>query len=342
MVTIVDVAEYAGVSKSTVSLVLNKNPRVSAETRQRVEAAIQVLGYVCNSNARGLRKRETKCLGVVNIVEDKDTCTYEFSCETGQFSYGITNGISDGLESTDYNMIVERFSREQAESGELPRIIQTGRVDGVFLVGGLFTYEAIERIRRCGIPMVSVGHRYESIDCVYTDVAQGMYLQVEELLNSGCRRLAMINGASIYEASQERLLGWNEAITQHTVAPEEVWQVCCHRNTGEGGYTAMKKLWEGGARPDGIAAANEPIAMGVMRYLMEQGIRIPGEVSIVGYEASVLGGYAAPPLTSVNVYKEQMGAIAAGMLISRIENPDQSRQMHRMAPVLLRRGSVKK
>ena len=255
MVTIIDVANYAGVSKSTVSLVLNKSPRVKEETRQRVEEAVKTLGYVCNSNARGLRKKETKCLGVVNIVESKNTCTYEFNCETGQFSYGITNGISDGLEDTDYGMIVERFSREQAMGGELPQIIQTGRVDGIFLVGGLFTDEVIQRIRSYGIPMVSVGHSYDTIDCVYEDVAQGMELQVDALLGSGCRRLAMINGACIYESSRERLRGWDAALAQRTVAPEQIWQVYCHRNTGEGGYMAMKQLWEEGARPDGIAAA---------------------------------------------------------------------------------------
>ena len=341
MVTIIDVARCAGVSKSTVSLVLNKNPRVKEETRLRVEEAIKTLGYVCNSNARGLRKKETKCLGVVNIVESKDTRTYEFNSETGQFSYGIVNGISAGLEDTDYGMIVERFSRERAISGELPQIIAANRVDGVFLVGGLFTDEVIERIRHFGIPMISVGHRYDMIDSVYADVERGMELQVEELMACGCRCLAMINGSPVYESSRERLEGWNQALAQCSTVPEQIWQIHCHRNTGEGGYMAMKKLWEEGIRPDGVAAANEPIAMGVRRFLLEQGVRIPEDVSVRGYEASVLGGYAAPALTSVNVYKEQMGVMAAGMLIKRIENPAIERQTYKMAPELLRRGSVK-
>lgn len=341
MVTIIDVANYAGVSKSTVSLVLNKSPRVKAETRLRVEDAIRTLGYVCNNNARGLRKRETKCLGVIISIESKKILTYEFNYETGQFSYGITNGIPDGLEDTDYGMIVERFSQEQAANGEIPQIVKNGRVDGAFLVGGLFTDEVIREIQSYGIPLVSVGYQYGDIDCVYADVAKGMYLQADELLRSGCRRLALINAPHTYTSAKDRLVGWDRALAPYAHQVEKTWQINCHQNHGEGGYLAIKKLWEAGARPDGIAAANEPIAMGVMRYLFEQGVRIPEDISIVGYEASTLGGYASPPLTSVNIHKEQMGAIAARMLIKRIENPAIPRQLHMVDPAMLVRASVK-
>ena len=88
---------------------------------------------------------------------------------------------------------------------------------------------------------------------------------------------------------------------------ENTWEVQCQTNTGEGGYLAMKDLWESGARPDGLVTAHEAIALGAMRYLHELGIRVPEDVSVTSYETSVLGGYSIPPLTSVNIKKEEMG-----------------------------------
>lgn len=102
----------------------------------------------------------------------------------------------------------------------------------------------------------------------------------------------------------------------------------------------MKKLWESGARPDGIAAANEPIAMGIMRYLYEQKIRIPDDVSVIAYEDSVLGGYATPALTTVNIHKEQMGAIAANLLLKRMEAPERPLESRMVQPQLILRASV--
>ena len=104
----------------------------------------------------------------------------------------------------------------------------------------------------------------------------------------------------------------------------------------------MQALWESGARPDGLVTAHEPIALGAMRYLYEQGVRVPEDISITSYETSVLGGYSIPPLTSVNIKKEEMGAIAAKMLLERIENPGAPLQKHIIDPELVIRASVAK
>ena len=92
----------------------------------------------------------------------------------------------------------------------------------------------------------------------------------------------------------------------------------CKHNTGEGGYEVIKRLWQSGARPQAIAAANEPIALGIMRFLYEQDIRISEDIAIVSYEDSVLGGYTVPALTSVNIQKEYMGELAARIMLKHI------------------------
>lgn len=341
MVTIIDVANYAGVSKTTVSAVLNNGPHVKEETRRKVEEAVKALGYVCNNNARGLRKRETKCLGVIVAVESRDIHTYEFNFEVGQFGYAVANGIPDGLIDSDYGLITEQYCpREMA--GELPSIIKNARVDGVFLVGSLFDEVFLAKLDALKVPAVGVGTSYDSIDCVFPDIAKGMRLQVEELARNGAQQIAMVNCPPEFANAKTRVKGWNQAVSNLGSKLKNKWEVQCQTNTGEGGYLAMKDLWESGARPDGLVTAHEAIALGAMRYLHELGIRVPEDVSVTSYETSVLGGYSIPPLTSVNIKKEEMGAIAARMLLNRIENQNAPLQRHIIDPELVVRGSVAK
>ena len=339
MVTIIDVANYAGVSKSTVSTVLNNGPHVKEETRRRVEEAVKALGYVCNNNARGLRKRETKCLGVIVAVESRDIHTYEFNFEVGQFGYAVANGIPDGLADSDYGLITEQYCpREMA--GELPAIIKNARVDGVFLVGSLFDGTFLKKLQELNLPAVGVGTNYDTIDCVFPDIAKGMALQVEELVRNGVQNIAMVNCPPEFANAKMRVLGWQQALSELGSKLEQTWEIQCRTNTGEGGYLATKALWESGARPDGLVTAHEAIALGAMRYLHEQGISVPEDVSVTSYETSVLGGYSIPPLTSVNIKKEEMGAIAAKMLLNRIDNPEAPLQKYVIDPELVVRGSV--
>lgn len=339
MVTIIDVANYAGVSKSTVSTVLNNGPHVKEETRRRVEEAVRTLGYVCNNNARGLRKKETKCLGVIIAVESCDVHTYEFNFEAGQFGYAVTNGIPDGLADSDYGLITEQYCPQEM-AGELPSVIRNARVDGVFLVGSLFDQVLLEKLQAMNVPAVGVGTSYDTIDCVWPDVAKGVFLQVEELVRNGAADIAMINCPAGFANAKMRVDGWERAISAFENQLRHTWQIQCDTNTGQGGYLAMKALWESGIRPDGVVTAHEAIALGAMRYLYEQGVHVPEHISVTSYETSVLGGYSIPPLTSVNIKKEEMGAIAAKMLLARMENPDVPQQKYMIDPELVIRSSV--
>ena len=340
MVTIIDVANYAGVSKSTVSTVLNNGPHVKEETRRRVEEAVRALGYVCNNNARGLRKRETKCLGVIFSVESCPVHTYEFNYEVGHFHYAVLNGIPDGLADRDYGLITERYCPLEAD-GELPAIVKNARVDGVILVGSLFDPALLEKLQALHIPAVGIGTNYDTIDCVWPDIAKGMYLQVEELIRHGANKIAMINCPPEFANAKVRTDGWRKAVTEIGAELQHVWETACESNTGEGGYHAMEALWKSGARPDGVVTAHEAIALGAMRYLYEQGIRVPNDISVTSYEASDLGGYSIPPLTSVNVKKEMMGAIATKMLLDRMEQPDLPIRKCMIDPELVVRSSVR-
>ena len=339
MVTIKEVADYAGVSKSTVSLVLNKSPQVKESTRIKVEQAIAALGYVCNNNARGLRKRENQCFGVLIAQESPLYRGYEFYHETGLYTRDINNGILGYLADTDYGIITERYSVDQLNA-QLPRMVSASRVDGVFLLGGMLDPSAVERLGE-HVPVVGVGKCYEDIDCVYVDTQGGTVQMLQELVLTGHRNIVLINPPAAYRSLLYRQQAREQILKEYPGRIDNFWQISGATNTGEGGYNAMKELWESGIRPDGVAAANESLALGAMRFLKEQGWEAPRDYSLVGYAATALGSYSIPPLTTVDIRKEDMGALAVQIMLQRLRDPAAPPIRHMLATRLVRRESVK-
>lgn len=342
MATIFDVARYAGVSKSTVSNVLNKSSSVKEETRIRVEEAIKELGYVRNPNAVGLRKQATKALGIIACVDQSKVRPYEVDGESGRYVYGISNGILDTLAGSEYSVITERCYFPK-DDGKTPRIVKNALVDGIIIIGGYFSAETITKIRsRYDMPVVVVGEGYEGVDVVSPGFERATYLATDELLKNGCRDLVFLNApAKVSNANLKRKAGWNQALEQYRDDQIQHIEVYVPANSGGGGYAAMKEVWERGIRPDGVTIANEKIALGAMRYLEEQGVKVPEDVCITAYDASDIGTYANPPITSVNIHKARMGAAAVELLLNRIKYPDAPFEKRLIEPTMLYRESVR-
>ncbi|MBQ8814562.1 MAG: LacI family DNA-binding transcriptional regulator [Lachnospiraceae bacterium] len=320
MATIYDVAKYAGVSPTTVSSVLNDDPRVKDSTRVRVREAVEALGYVRNPNARGLAKRETKTIGIIAAI-GKQLMPYEDKNENGPFIHAVSNGIIDRLAQTEYSVVTDRYRYWEAD-GELPQIVKNARVDGVILIGGLFDQEIIKKIRNHGIPMVGVCVIDDSIDTVNPDLAQGTYMVTEELLKNGCQNVVLLNAPRCYATSYTRREGWQQALQNYPSDSRQHVEVMVEAVTGGGGYYAMKKLWEQGLRPDGVVTAGETVSLGAMRFLAEQGVKIPQDTSMTAVGNSDLSAYAIPPITTVDIHEEATGAAAAELLLKRIKDPD--------------------
>ncbi len=342
MVTIYDVARYVGVSKSTVSSVLNKDPRVKEETRVRVEKAIGELGYVRNSSAVSLSKQITKTIGVVTAVDSIRVAPYETENEVGRYTMDIRNSIFDRLADTDYSVITERCCFPGSEGG-VPRVVKNGRVDGVILICSQFEKDVVDKIRQYDVPVVGIGAKFDGIDMVSPDFCGGTYQATKELIRSGCRNIVLINAPERYieEATAGRREGWNRAIKEYQKSDIQYQEIYAPAISGGGGYLAMKELWERGVRPDGVTTANEMIALGAMRYLAEQGAGIPEDVSVIAFEASDLGACAVTPVTAVDIRKKEIGAKAVDLLIRRIENPKAEIRKVVVESVLLARASVR-
>lgn len=337
MVTIFDVARYAGVSKSTVSSVLNHDPRVKEETRILVEDAIKQLGYVGNQNARGLRKRENKAIGIVVAVDKRPDDMHFRESDNGHFIYAVSNGIIDMLAGSGYSVVTERYNVTESEL-EVPWLVKTGRVDGIVLVGGLFQKDTIEKIREYGIPMVGAGVIYENIATVNPNVTQGVHLVTDQLLRQGCRNVALLNVPERYAAYAGRSHGFYQALANYRELQPRSVQVHAPVISSIGGYSAMKALWEQQDRPDGVVIAAEGMGCGAIRYLTEQGIRIPRDIRVAMLGASHI--YTALGVETVNTNNEQVGRVAGKMLLKRIREGEAPVE-HRIVDMMLHSDSWK-
>lgn len=344
MVTINDVARRAGVSRSTVSLVINHSPLVKDATRQLVERVIAEINYVPNSNARGLSARVTRNLGVVFMQDYLPSTTqisYDNDQHVGLASYNLFNGIMAGLTGTDYGVITERFC-SVAEPEGLPRMVREKRVDGVFVVGAPYSDCFIENLRQTGLPLVMAGvNSYETnVDSVSANPCVGTALAMDELISTGHRRICLLNCPSLLHSHELRLQGYRQKLEAAGMDFLPEWNIQMAANNGKCAYAAFKAFWEAGNRPDGMVAANGQSAAGALVYLYEIGVRVPDDLSIIAYEDSSICGYAAPALTSVNIRKEEVGRKAAQCMLSRLREPSRPTEHFSIDPFLVRRASV--
>ncbi|MBR5110715.1 MAG: LacI family DNA-binding transcriptional regulator [Clostridia bacterium] len=344
MPTINDVARRAGVSRSTVSLVINHSKLVKEETRKLVERVIEEINYVPNSNARGLSARVTKNLGVIfmkDYLPDSTLISYDSDQHIGLCSFNIFNGIMSGLAGTDYSLITEAFCCG-GENADLPRLVSEKRVDGLFIVSRPYSPAFLSALRETGLPFVLVGVdcREEGIDSIYADPEEGILLAMEELTRTGHRNICLLNSYSPPGARNSRLIGYRMGLELAGLPFRENWSIRSSANNGDAAYQAFRAFWEEGNRPDAIAAANGQSALGAMRYLYEIGVRVPDQISIIAYEDSSVCGYAIPALTSVNIRKEEMGAKAAKCLLRRIREPDCPAESAAIPPYMVFRNSV--
>ena len=318
-VTILDVAREANVSKSTVSLVLNNSKAVKLETQYKVREAIKKLNYTPNLAARELTTSRKHTLGIVFLTSNHLKKAYAFDSVAETLLYDTSNGIYTCLESTDYALLTERFS-SVSNPDALPSLITNGRIDGVFLIGGLFTSDLIEHLKQINLPTVIIGSQYNGTDSIFSEMETVGYLAGKELLKKKHKRILFINGPSTSSNSQKKLSGMQNAFSEFGADPSGLF-VVNSGYSGLDGYKALKEIWESGIRPDAIFGASDGITSGALRFLFEQKVNIPQDISIIGYESSILSEYSPINLTVIDAHKEKMGEEACRALLKRIGQP---------------------
>jgi LacI family transcriptional regulator len=297
-VTHKDVAVRAGVSVATVSYVINDGPRpVSVEARRRVEAAIAELGYVPNELARSLRLQQTSLVGLI----------------IPSLANPVYGEIARELERvcTQQGMLVVLCNSDRAADRErrFVHMLRAKQVDGVVITPHGEALPLLEPLLAAHIPVVVLEHSLPGIHCIAIDELEGGQLATQHLINLGHKRIGLIRRHPTRAMSWQRHDGYRLALVQADIAYNPELVVHCGSSHAEG-YAAMQQLLALAERPTGVFVHNDILALGAMHAVYDAGLRIPGDLSIVGYDDITNAAYLSPPLTTVRIPKVEMGVLA--------------------------------
>ena len=321
MATSEEVAQYAGVSRATVSRTLNGSARVSAEARERVHAAIAALGYEPDVIAQSLVRQHARIIAL-NIFPEEDEVPFAHIGQTSLYFYlGIMENIEREAISLGYDLLL--LSRPHSKSPQnYLRSLQTRRVAGCVM---LHANEArMQSLIHSSMPTVFIDSMGQGSHATYvkSDNTDGARQATEHLLALGHRQIAFMTG-SIHDLSGlERLLGCQQALAQAGVAPDPGLVRQSGWNVNEA-YEAAKVLLAECRDFTAILAGSDFMAIGILRALTEQGLRVPEDVSLVGFDDIEFCQYTTPPLTTVRQDREAMGRGAVQRLVAMVEDKEE-------------------
>jgi DNA-binding LacI/PurR family transcriptional regulator len=330
--TLEQVAKVAGVSRATVSRVVNGSPRVSGDVRRSVETAVVQLGYVPNRAARSLVTRRSGSIGVV-ITEPTGRLFSD------PFFPRLLRGISSTLSAKDLQLVL-LMPASPADTDRTADYLAAGHVDGALLVSLHGDDPLPDRMGRAGIPVVVGGRplRGSGTSLVDVDNRGGARVAVAHLLETGRRTVATIAGPADMGAGIDRLAGYRDALGEAGIAVDD-GLVDIADFTQEGGAAAMKRLLKARPSIDAVFAASDLMAAGALSVLDAAGRRVPDDVALVGYDDSPVALSVRPQLTSVRQPIEEMGAEMARLLIAAVGEAQPVQRRVILATELIRRAS---
>jgi LacI family transcriptional regulator len=325
-----DLAEWLKISKSTVSRALAGDPRVSSETRARVQHLARELNYRPHSAASGLARRRTNVIGLVIPFAPRslsDPFFLEFVGGIGD--YAVTKGFSILLSSPRASQGGPSGSTTFAE------IVSSRRVDGLILTEPRITDERVDFLKERGIPFVFLGNPGRNSDVCWVDGDNeaGVEMAVDYLVSLGHRNIACIAGPPDQTATFRRLEGYRAALARHGI-PHDESRIAQGDFTEPGGYRATMDILDRNTGVTAVFASNDMMAIGAINAARQRGLRVPQDLSVVGFDGIALGAYVTPALTTVTQPIYRLGQAAAELLIRLVERQSPS-ERHVLFPLTL-------
>lgn len=335
MATSEEVAKLAGVSRATVSRALNGSARVSAEAKERVHAAISALGYEPDMVAQSLVRQRTRVIAVSLFPESEPLS------HLGEAPYYFYLGVLENIEreavSLGYDLLLPSYPYGKPPNQYI-RSLQTRRVAGCIMLHA--SDSRIRALTDSDIPTVFIDRMVQGSHASYvkSDNIDGAHQAVEHLLSLGHRRIAFLTGSTTDLSGLERLLGSQQALAQAGITPDSGlirqsgWNI-------DQAYEAAKVLLAERRDFTAIVAGSDLMATGILRALVEHGLRVPDDVSLVGFDDIDLCQYTIPPLTTIRQDRVAMGRGAVQRLIALIEGTGETSPLILPTQLIVRKST---
>ena len=308
--SIAEVARICGVSKATVSRVINNIPQgVGPETREKVLKTIRELNYRPNALARSVATSKSGTIGL--IIPDVSNFFFPM----------IIRGVTDYMDSCGYSVIVANSDYDpEREAQQLLRLVDR-RVDGILLCTGVSNKDFLQDFRKHNIPLALLGRSFDS-SCsdasIIGDNARGAYKSTSHLMKNGSRRVVYVEGNPDTAGSRQRIQGYKQAHAEFGIPVREEFIISGDYSIAFGQETA-KKLLESGLEFDGIITGSDLIAIGILSQLMKSGVRVPEDVEIIGFDNIELTTVVTPSLSTISKPHYEMAQHISEQLIRIIQ-----------------------
>jgi len=331
--TLEQVAKLAGVSRSTVSRVVNEHPSVRPQVRERVWKVIRAKNYQPHQAARTLVTRRTNAIGL--IIPEAVTRLF-----TDPFFPQLTQGIAEVCNQRGYYLMLTLMTATTDRDALYRRILHSGQLDGVIVAAAPTGDPILPRLQASHRLCVLVGRHpdYPKLPFVDVDNVTGAKSMMEHLISLGHKRIAMIAGPQTNVAGRDRLEGYRDALAQAGLAYDETL-VARGDFTEDSGYYAAQRLLP--AEPTAIFAASDSMAAGAIKALTQAGRRVPEDISVGGYDDAPAATLVNPPLTTVQQSVIDLGKTATEKLISLLENHRTATQTQLLFTRLIVRQSTR-
>jgi LacI family transcriptional regulator len=326
--TIKDIAQEAGVSYATVSRALNNKYGVKPATRKRIMALAQARGYTPNAIARGLVKKETLSIGL--IIPDI----------SNPFFPQVARGVEDAAKERGYSVFLCNTSYDSDREAHYLNLLVEKRVDGIILASGFQSGEASVNASAGAIPIVSLCARFETVhnSFVVIDNERGGILAIRHLIEQGYESIGFIGTQREVDVEGQRFKGYRLALEQFNMPYEER-----HTVTGdlkrEGGYEVIRRIIASGDYPRAFFVENDLMALGVIQGIKEEGLRVPEDIAVVGFDDIAFASFPEIGLTTVRQPKFEMGKLAATLLLDTIAEVTTTPKKYILEPELIVRTS---
>ncbi len=319
-----DVAKKAKVSRALVSLVMRDAPNVSEQRRRRVLRAAEELGYRPNAYARSLASKRLDTIGV--LINDL----------TNPYFGGVYSSLAAAADEAGFDLLVAPGTRSATKESALVRTLLEHRVAGLALLSPLMPTAELRQLTNSW-PTVLIGRdaAIAGVDVVTTDERYAARTVLEHLTSLGHRDIVHITGGN-NRAAQDRSKAYRDTMAELDLEPRQVVAAFTHAAGQKAGHEVAAMV----PRPTAVVAANDLIAVGAMGAFQSLGLRVPEDVSVVGYDDSQIAQLDQVQLTSVRQPVDQFGDVAVSLLVQRIDEPDAERAVQRLETELVERRTT--